>query len=122
MEKMTQLTPPLKWHGGKSYLASKLWAIAKRVPHVHRVEPYFGGGSFTLATEPEGYSEVVNDLNGDLINFWNVLKNDSTFEAFQRIIQCTPFSEEAWKSAGDDRTYSPPVWRAWAFFVRCRQS
>ena len=49
-------------------------------PHLHYVEPFFGGGAVLLARDPEddglwlfphkGVSEVVNDINGQLINFW----------------------------------------------------
>jgi DNA adenine methylase len=118
----SKLSQPLKWHsnGGKHYLAPKL--IELFPPHVHYVEPYFGGGSVLLSKSGEGVSEVANDIHGELSNFWHVLKNESTFAAFQRIVEATPFSEVQFKLSADDRTESPPVWRAWAFFVRARQS
>ena len=75
-----QLTPPLKWPGGKHYLAKDI--IDLMPLHTHYVEPYFGGGAVLLAKNPEGVSEVVNDLNGDLTNFWRVLQNESDFEQF----------------------------------------
>ena len=37
------LTPPLKWHGGKHYLASRI--VGLMPPHLHYVEPFFGGGT-----------------------------------------------------------------------------
>ena len=40
------LTQPLKWHGGKYYLAKRI--IEEFPTHVHYVEPYFGGGSVLL--------------------------------------------------------------------------
>ncbi len=39
---MQKLTQPLKWHGGKSYLAKKI--IELMPPHLHYVETHFGGG------------------------------------------------------------------------------
>ena len=111
---------PLKWHGGKRYLAPKL--ISFLPPHTHRVHPYAGGLSELFAWPHEGVSEVVNDLNGELSNFWHVLKNESTFAMFQRLCESTPFSEAQFERAHGDYTESPPVWRAWSFFVRCRQS
>lgn len=124
------LTPPLKWHGGKHYLAPKLWQIAQTAPHTHRVETHGGGLSFTLAAEPEGHSEVVNDLNGWLANFWAVLREDASFAAFQRRCEATEFSEGLFKAslaytqpptvrAAD---FQDPVLAAWWFFIRCRQS
>lgn len=117
---MSTIVQPLKWHGGKHYLAPKIVALMPL--HTHYVEPYAGGLSVMLAKEPEGVSEVANDINHELANFWDVLRSESSFELFRRICEATPFSEEAYRKAHDDRTGSPPAWRAWAFFVRCRQS
>jgi len=121
---------PLKWHGGKHYLAPKLWEIAKSIPHVHRVEVFGGSLAFTLATEPEGYSEVVSDANGKLMNFWSVLRNPDLFPEFQRRCEATPFSESLYRECGlilEKEIESPaPRWlaieHAHAFFVFCRQS
>jgi DNA adenine methylase len=71
-----------------------------------------------LATDPEGYSEVVNDLNEDLINFWEVLQDSETFAQFQRQVQAVPFSEDAWEKA----IGGYPLERAVSFFIRVRQS
>lgn len=37
------ISPPLKFHGGKYYLAHKLHALAKGVKHIMRVHAYAGG-------------------------------------------------------------------------------
>ncbi len=111
---------PLKWHGGKYYLASKI--VALMPPHIHYVEPFAGGLSVLLAKDPENVSEVVNDLNADLTNFWDVLKSQNTFSALHRILQATPFSEVEWDRAAARLTAENPVDRAAAFFVLCRQS
>lgn len=117
------ISSPLKWHGGKFYLAAKLWQIAKSIPHIHRVEVYVGSGALTLASDPEGYSEVINDANGELMNFWWVLAEEHQFQKLIRRLQVTPFSEQAWKDSR--KKHDPlrdPVVRAAEFFVRCRQS
>lgn len=114
------LTPPLKWHGGKHYLAPNI--VAMMPPHVHYVEPYFGGGSVLLAKDPEGVSEVVNDINGGLTNFWVVLQSEEFFRQFYRIAEVTPFSEAEYQRATKLRGIDNQVWSAWSFFVRCRQS
>jgi DNA adenine methylase len=128
---MAALTLPLKWHGGKYYLASKI--VALMPPHLHYVEPYFGGGAVLLAREPEepslwlsphkGVSEVVNDINGSLINFWRVLKDPAAFERFRRIVEAIPVSRAEWEEA-HAHVYSGTdlVADAVAFFVDCRQS
>lgn len=115
---------PLKYPGGKSYLATKIVKLFP--PHLHRVEPYFGGGSVTLASDPEGVSEVVNDVNGDLMNFWEVLQGEENFSRFVRLCQATPFSEGQWQGEGHFMEHFShlqyPVEHAHSFFIRARQS
>jgi DNA adenine methylase len=115
-----RIVPPLKYHGGKHYLARKI--IALMPPHRNYVEPFAGGLSVLLAKEPEGVSEVVNDLDGELTNFWRVLQNEKSFARFQRIVSAVPFSEAEWLVAADRLTDRDPVRRAVAFFIRCRMS
>ncbi|MFO0965473.1 MAG: DNA adenine methylase [Gemmataceae bacterium] len=134
---MSTLVPqPLKWHGGKNYLAAniiELFPPRCRTPNkpapgdsgwLHYVEPYAGGLAVLLANDPEGISEVVNDRNEQLTNFWRVLQQPAQFEIFLRLCEATPLSELEYRRASaelpDPR--DEPVQAAWAFFVRCRQS
>ena len=131
----TRLTQPLKWHGGKHYLAPKIIDLMPR--HLHYVEPFGGGLAVLLNKDPfdprhqwgtknheQGISEVVNDIYRPLQNFWDVLKHEETFKLFQRILEATPFSEVEFGRAGDRQipTQELDVEAAVAFFVRCRQS
>lgn len=116
---------PLKWHGGKHYLASQIVSLMPQ--HTHYVEAYAGGLAVLFAKSCEGISEVVNDLNGELTNFWHVLQNEKMFRQFKREIDVTPFSEAEWQDARDylHKTLVGPnlkVERAARFFVLCRQS
>jgi DNA adenine methylase len=127
---MRSLTPPLKWHGGKHYLAERI--IALMPPHVHYVEPFFGGGAVLLARDlkdpalwlppHKGVSEVVNDLDGTLMNFWRTMKDPTAFEAFRRKVEATPTARAAWDEAHAHVPGADPVADAVAFFVECRQS
>jgi DNA adenine methylase len=113
---------PLKWHGGKSYLSS--WILSHFPDHIHYVEPYFGGGSVLFAKPNsliENHSEVINDLNGDVVNFWKVLRDQQSYETFLRKVQATPFAQELWDSAISEES-DDPVARALHFFIRYRQS
>lgn len=116
---LSHLSPPLKWHGGKFYLASKI--VGLMPPHTHYVEPYAGGLSVMFAKDPEGVSEVANDLHGDLTNFWRVLQVDETFERFKRVLEAVPFSEVEWRDAAQAKP-AAPVDRAVRFFICCRLS
>lgn len=128
-----KVSPPLKWHGGKYYLASRI--VALMPPHVHYVEPFAGGLAVLLARDPleqrlwvppnTGVSEVVNDLDRDLMSFWAVLADPASFLEFQRLVEATPFSQVCWNSARFHQQSGISlslVQRAWVFFVQCRQS
>ncbi len=116
------ITPPIKWHGGKHYLAARI--IAEFPHHTHYVETHFGGGAVLLrkpSNVVDGHSEVVNDLDGSLTNFWRVMQSETDFAKFARRVNAIPFSKIEWEAAVAC-TSSDPVDRAVAFFVRYRQS
>jgi len=130
-----KIVQPLKWWGGKHYLAKDFIAIMP--PHLHYVEPYAGGLAVLLEKDPfdeskflgskgyeQGVSEVVNDVDRELTNFWQILQREDTFAAFRRRIEATPFSEVEWENA---KVRQHPIKEldveaAATFFIRCRQS
>lgn len=81
----SDLTPPLKWAGGKRWLLSTLYPMW--LPHADRqlVEPFVGGMAVAFGLKP--MSALFNDVNMHLINFYRwlqrgfvtdlVMKNDS---------------------------------------------
>ncbi len=74
--------------------------------HSHYVEPYFGGGSVLFAKNPEGVSEVVNDIHYELSNFWACLQGKESFAEFKRRIDATPFSEVEWEASSHSKHLS----------------
>lgn len=108
---------PLKWHGGKGPLARRI--VELMPPHVRYVEPYADSLAVLFAKNPEGVSEVVNDLHGELTNFWRVLKDPVSFAAFARRVNCVPFSEAEFDVI---RETSSSIDRAERFFISIRQS
>jgi DNA adenine methylase len=103
-------------------------------PHIHRVIPFAGGLGELWGWECEGVSEVVNDINGELTNFWEVLAHPLMFEKLQRILEATPVSEVCYDKATKSHAQLTDLFdgripngvqkvdRAANFFVRCRQS
>ena len=124
---------PLKWWGGKHYLAKKFIDLMPR--HLHYVEAFAGGLAVLLEKDPfdptlywgakgyeQGVSEVANDIHRELTNFWRVLQHEDAFAKFQRQIEAMPFSQVEWEDAQQHSVGDLDVEAAVAFFVRCRQS
>jgi DNA adenine methylase len=74
-----------------------------------------------LVNDPTGISEVVNDIDGRLTNFWRVLQVEDSFSRFARVLSAMPFSEAEWGLASVSNG-ADPVEDAVRFFVHCRQS
>ena len=108
---------PLKWFGGKSYLAKKI--VSLMPPHKRYLEAFAGGLSVLLAKPCEGVSEFVCDTNGELTNFWRVLAY--TPDRMLRALWGTPLSQAEFIASGAANP-SDNVMRATAFFIRMRQS
>lgn len=70
---------PIKWVGGKSKIAPQL--ISLFLPHTCYVE-VFGGAGHILFAKPPSSVEVYNDINGELVNFFRVIK--ARYEEFIR--------------------------------------
>ncbi len=118
--------PPLKWHGGKQPLAKWLHSLAPAA-YTHRNIVFGGGlGEFWNWLPIDGVSEAVNDTNGDLVNFYAVLRSDLHFPEFVRTIGLTPFADESFYDAYSERPFlfngEGCVTRACAFFTAYRQS
>lgn len=81
------LRPPFAYFGGKQKIAADIAALLN--DHTHYVEPYAGGLSVLLAKKPSRL-ETVNDLDGDVVHFWRMLRNRP--EELARACAFTPHS------------------------------
>jgi DNA adenine methylase len=93
------VTPPtrplLRWLGGKFRLAP--WIVSHFPAHDQYVEPY-GGGASVLLHKPRAYNEIYNDLDGELVNLFQVLRSPEAGELL-RLLRLTPYSRaEYWAS------------------------
>lgn len=99
---MTVPRPVLRWHGGKWLLAP--WIIEHFPAHQVYVEP-FGGAASVLMRKPRSYAEIYNDLDGDVVNLFRVLRSDRA-AALVNAVRLTPFSRsefaEAYHETADD--------------------
>ena len=67
-----QLPPPLKWAGGKRWLAPRLENMYRPFRHLRWVEPFVGGLGVALYVHPE--KALLNDINQHVINFYRWLQ------------------------------------------------
>lgn len=81
------ISPPVPYFGGKQRTASSIVALFP--DHEHYVEPFAGGLSVLLAKAPSKL-ETVNDLDGDIITFWRILRDHP--EELERVGALTPHS------------------------------
>lgn len=86
---MTPTRPVLRYHGGKWRLAP--WIIGFFPEHRAYVEPY-GGAASVLMRKPKACAEVYNDLDGEIVNLFRVLRDRG--DELVRAIELTPFSRE----------------------------
>jgi DNA adenine methylase len=104
------------WYGGKfSHLD---WLLPLLPSCMHYCEP-FGGSAAVLLNRSPSPIETYNDVDGELVNFFRVLRQDK--DQLIEAIGLTPFSREEFElSLQTDVTVSD-LERARRFFVRARQ-
>jgi DNA adenine methylase len=86
--------PPFTYYGGKQTLADRI--VECLPPHRHYVEPFAGSLAVLLAKAPAPF-ETVNDLDGDLMTFWRVLRDHG--EELARVCALTPHSRAEYEAA-----------------------
>ncbi len=113
---MTPVRPPFAYYGGKTTLAPRIAELLP--PHEHYVEPFAGSLAVLLAKKPSR-AETVNDLDGDLMTFWRVLRDQP--EELERVCALTPHSRAELALAAS-LDVEDEVERARRVFVRLTQS
>lgn len=105
------------WYGGKySHLD---WLLPLLPACHHYCEPFGGSAAVLLNREPSPV-ETYNDLDGEVVNFFKVLRSKSS--QLTKEIAFTPFSrEEFYLACKQNGKELSDVERARRFFIRARQ-
>jgi DNA adenine methylase len=106
------------WYGGKfSHLE---WLLPQLPACHHYCEPFAGSGAVLLNRRPSAV-ETYNDIDGDVVNFFRVLRDRG--DELIRAISLTPFSREEFHIAINGSVQGiSDVERARRFYIRARQA
>src|SRR3990167_11343170 len=88
--------PVMRYHGGKWRLAP--WVIEHFPEHRVYTEA-FGGGASVLMRKPRSYAEVYNDLDGEIVNVFRVLRDPSQARELERLLRLTPFARSEFETS-----------------------
>ncbi len=106
------ISAPFGYYGSKQRIAVRI--VAALPPHNAWVDAFCGSASITLAKRPAPI-EVVNDLNGEIINFFCQLRDNPS--EMCRVLKLTPYAREELKLAREPQTKLSDVERARRFYI-----
>lgn len=88
------LKTPISYYGWKAMMIKSILPLVAE--HKIYIEPFFGWGSLYRAKEPSEV-EIINDVNMNLVNFYQVLQNKG--KQLEAKIKSTLHSRETYKKA-----------------------
>jgi DNA adenine methylase len=111
------LRPPVKWHGGKYYLARRI--ISLLPPHRIYLEAFSGAASVLLNKKPVEV-EAYNDLDLKITRLFRVLQKEG--RQFVERLRFIPYSEHEFESSANYPKDASELDKAICDFIRWRQS
>jgi DNA adenine methylase len=111
---------PLSYYGGKQTFAKTIVGLIP--PHRLYCEPFLGGGAIFFAKEPARV-EVINDTNGELVNFYKVVQEKPA--ALKKEIAVSLLSRSQHRQARviyENPDMFDQVKRAWALWMLANTS
>jgi DNA adenine methylase len=106
---------PISYYGGKQVLAKTILGLIP--PHRLYCEPFAGGAAIFFAKEPSEV-EIINDRNGEVVNFYEMVKRD--FPALQKEVEVSLHSRKRYRQAvavNENAGMFDRVKRAWAIWI-----
>lgn len=106
----------LNYPGAKWGMAPQIVSLMPR--HRSYLEPFFGSGA-VLFNKPPSAIETVNDIDGDIVNFFTVLREQP--RELADMIALTPYARDVFNDAHENRG-TDPLDRAYRFAIRSKMS
>jgi DNA adenine methylase len=88
--------PALRYHGAKWMLAP--WILSHFPRHRVYVEP-FGGSASVLLRKDRVHADIYNDLDGDLVTYFRILRDPIKAAQLIEAIRLTPFARDEFEEA-----------------------
>lgn len=115
---------PIQWYGGKGLMQAKIQPYieqARAAGATVYCEPYCGAAATLFGMRVPFPVEVINDLDGRIINLFRVLQDRCQFAALKHRLHWTPYSLGEFTRALSMLDDPDPLRRAWGFFVAQNQ-
>lgn len=108
-----KIAPPFGYFGSKNKLAFEL--CKDLPPHNCWVEAFCGSSAVTLAKSPADI-EVINDIDGEIVNLFRQLRNNS--KQLCKQIELTPYAEQELVDARNENSEISDLEKARQFLVK----
>lgn len=112
LQEWRPLGAPFGYYGAKQRLAARI--VLDLPPHNAWVDAFCGSCAVTLAKKPAPI-EIINDRNGEIVNFFRQLRDNST--EMCRLLRFTPYAREELQLARLSEAKLSGLERARRFFV-----
>ena len=111
----------LQYYGGKSTRNALGRWIARHLPPAQLYAEPFAGMLGILLARPPAPTEIINDLDGRVSNWWQQVRDHN--EQLAARLTLTPYDEHTYNQIQQtDWNTKDELWRAWAFTIICDQS
>jgi len=111
------MRPPTSYYGGKGRLGP--WITGLLPAHRTYVEPFCGSAAVLFAKSASP-TEIINDLDGQVVNFFRVLREDAP--ALIRALRLTPYARGEYEHTDPAAPGLDLVEQARRWYVRVNQS
>lgn len=112
---MNAIGRPINYYGSKGRIAGRIIDLLPQGCDTW-VDLFCGSAIVTLR-KPRHKRETINDLNGDIVNLFAVLRDADALSELLRLIELTPYAELELARVRCESHQDHPVRQAWHFLI-----